>query len=235
MRALVVVPTYNERQNINEVVDRLFASTDDIDLLVVDDSSPDGTGQLVEELAREQPRIHLMTREAKSGLGTAYIAGFRWALERDYDAVVAMDADLSHDPGHVPVLLDALQDADLVIGSRYVPGGGVTNWGRTRRLLSRLGNSYARLWLRFDVHDATSGFRAYRTSVLRTMELDSFRAEGYAFQIETAWRVHLDGGRIKEVPISFVERQRGRSKLSRRIVIEALLRVPRWALKRRKS
>ena len=233
MKALVVVPTYNERQNIVEVVDRLFRSCGDCELLVVDDSSPDGTGRLVEELAHDRGGIHLMTRAEKSGLGTAYVAGFYWALERDYDAVVAMDADLSHDPARVPALLEALEDADLVIGSRYVPGGEVENWGRTRRVLSRAGNAYARLWLRFGVRDSTSGFRAYRTSVLRDMELHSFKAEGYAFQIETAWRVYLDGGRIAEVPIRFVERRYGRSKLSRRIVVEALLRVPVWALRRR--
>lgn len=233
MRALVVVPTYNERDNIVEVVDRLFRSCGDCELLVIDDSSTDGTGRLVEELAHDRAGIHLLTRSEKRGLGTAYVAGFRWALERDYDAVVAMDADLSHDPACVPSLLEALEGADLVVGSRYVPGGGVANWGRTRRSLSWAGNAYARLWLRFGVRDSTSGFRAYRTSVLRDLDLSSFRAEGYAFQIETAWRIHIDGGRIREVPITFVERRYGRSKLSRRIVLEALVRVPIWALRRR--
>jgi glycosyltransferase involved in cell wall biosynthesis len=235
MKTLVVVPTYNERANIAEVIDRLFDACADCDLLVVDDSSPDGTGTLVEELARTRPQIHLMNRMVKQGLGTAYIAGFRWGLERGYEAIVAMDADLSHDPGAVPRLLDALDNADLVIGSRYVPGGEVSNWGLVRRGLSRAGNAYARFWLRFGVHDATSGFRAYRAGGLTRMDLSSFRAEGYAFQIETAWRVHLDGGRIVEVPITFEERHEGRSKLSRRIVGEAILRVPVWALRGRRK
>ena len=232
MRALVIVPTYNESENVEVLVQRLFDACDDCDLLVVDDSSPDATGALVEGLARTRPAISLLTRPNKSGLGTAYVAGFRWAIERDYDAVVAKDADLSHDPAAGPALLEALTDADLVIGSRYIPGGGVANWGLVRRMLSRAGNAYARLWLRFGVHDSTSGFRAYRTSRLAEMDLDSFKAEGYAFQIETAWRVHLAGGRITEIPITFVEREHGRSKLSRRIVLEALLRVPVWALRR---
>jgi glycosyltransferase involved in cell wall biosynthesis len=235
VKSLVVIPTFNERDNIAEVVDRLFAACRGCDLLVVDDSSPDGTGAFVEQLARSERRISLMSRSGKSGLGTAYIAGFRWGIERGYEAIVAMDADLSHDPAAVPALLEALEvnHADLAIGSRYVPGGGVSNWGRVRRALSRAGNAYARLWLRFDVRDATSGFRAYRSSVLEGMELSSFRAEGYAFQIETAWRTHQDGGRIVEVPITFEERHGGRSKLSRRIVFEALLRVPLWAVRGR--
>lgn len=229
MKALVVVPTYNERENIREVIERLFDACPDCDLLVVDDSSPDGTESLIRELAARRPQIQVVSRSGKQGLGTAYIAGFRWGIERGYDAIVAMDADLSHDPAAVPGLLAALDDADLAIGSRYVTGGGVSNWGLLRRALSRAGNAYARLWLRFGVRDATSGFRAYRSSALSKMNLASFRAEGYAFQIETAWRVHLDGGRIVEVPINFEERHEGRSKLSRRIVVEALLRVPLWA------
>ena len=233
MKTLVVVPTFNERENIAEVVERLFAACPHCDLLVVDDSSPDGTGALVEELARERSQIHLITRAGKQGLGTAYITGFRWGIERGYEAIVAMDADLSHDPAAVPSLVTAISDAELAIGSRYIPGGGVSDWGLVRRGLSRAGNAYARMWLGFDVHDATSGFRAYRVDVLAKMNLSSFRAEGYAFQIETAWRIHLDGGRIVEVPITFAERHDGRSKLSRRIVGEALLRVPLWAVRHR--
>lgn len=235
MTTLVVVPTYNERANIQALIDRLFAACGECDLLVVDDSSPDGTAQVVRERAASDARISLLSRRAKAGLGTAYIAGFRWGLERHYDTIVAMDADLSHDPAAVPALLAAASDADLAIGSRYVAGGGVSNWGYLRRTLSRAGNAYARLWLGFGVRDSTSGFRAYRAEVLRGMDLGTFRAEGYAFQIETAWRVHLQGGRIREVPITFVERQHGRSKLSRRIVFEALLRVPIWSLRRRRA
>jgi dolichol-phosphate mannosyltransferase len=236
MRTLVIVPTYNERDNIAEVIARLFDACPDCDLLIIDDSSPDGTSEFAEEMALSFGRqIAVLTRPKKAGLGTAYIEGFRWGLAHDYDAIVAMDADLSHDPATVPALVDALGDADLAIGSRYIPGGGVSNWGLLRRLLSRAGNLYARTWLRFGVHDATSGFRAYGAGALRKMELKSFRSEGYAFQIETAWRVHQDGGRIVEVPITFVERQAGASKLSRRIVFEALLRVPVWALRARKQ
>ena len=233
-KALVIVPTYNERDSIPEVARRLFAAAGTgVDLLVVDDNSPDGTAAAVKELATEEPRIHLQERPGKLGLGTAYIAGFRWALERGYSAVVEMDADLSHDPGDVPRLLRALQDADLVIGSRYVPGGGVGNWGRLRRALSGAGNLYARAWLGYRVKDSTSGFRAYRTAVLRQAELDTVRSEGYAFQVEMTRRFHLAGARITEVPITFVERAAGRSKMSRRIVAEALVAVTRWGLQDR--
>lgn len=232
IKTLVVIPTFNERDNIREVVERLFSACPDCNLLVVDDSSPDGTAALVQELARDREGITLLSRMEKNGLGTAYVTGFRWALDRGYEAVVAMDADLSHDPATVPDLVSALEHADLAIGSRYIPGGGVANWSALRRMLSRAGNAYARLWLRFGVRDSTSGFRAYSAEALRHMDLDSFKAEGYAFQVETAWRVHLQGGRITEVPITFVERQHGRSKLSRRIVGEALLRIPIWAVRR---
>jgi dolichol-phosphate mannosyltransferase len=231
MRTLVVVPTYNERDSIEALIDRLFAACADCDLLVVDDSSPDGTAEVVRTAVGEGRPITILSRESKGGLGTAYVHGFRWALERDYEAIVAMDADLSHDPASIPALVRALDNADLTIGSRYVAGGGVSNWGFVRRALSKAGNAYARLWLRFSVRDSTSGFRAFRVETLRSLELSSIRAEGYAFQIETAWRVLLNGGRITEVPITFVERAHGRSKLSRRIVLEALVRVPVWGFR----
>ena len=229
--ALVITPTYNERESILELVNRLFdAAGERVDLLVVDDGSPDGTAELVKELQTKDDRVHLEQRPGKLGLGTAYVRGFQWAIERGYESVVEMDADLSHNPSDVPRLLDALADADLVIGSRYVPGGGVSNWGKGRRLLSSAGNVYARMWLGYKVKDSTAGFRAYRTEALATQDLDTVRSEGYGFQIEMTRRFHKDGLRIREVPITFTERALGHSKMSRRIVIEALLAVTRWGI-----
>ncbi len=228
----MIVPTYNERESIQEVARRLFAAaaTADLDLLVIDDGSPDGTASAVKQLAADEPRIHLIERAGKQGLGTAYVMGFRWALERGYDAVVEMDADLSHDPADVPRLLQRASDADLVVGSRYVPGGRVENWSRLRRALSAGGNLYARMWLGFRVHDSTSGFRAYSTRALRSLDLHTLRSEGYSFQIEMTRRIHRSGGRIVEVPITFVEREQGHSKMSRAIVIEAMVRVTQWGI-----
>jgi dolichol-phosphate mannosyltransferase len=229
-RALVVVPTYNERDSIEEVVTRLFeAAPDSVDLLVVDDASPDATADVAGKLSGDYP-IHVLERSAKLGLGTAYWEGFRWALERRYWAVVEMDADLSHDPADVPRLLAALDNADLVIGSRYVGNGGTLNWGRLRRALSLGGNLYARLWLGWPIKDATSGLRAYRASALERLNPHSGRSEGYAFQIEMARRVYRHGGRVVEVPITFTERAHGRSKMSRRIIVEALWRVSVWGV-----
>ena len=230
-KALVIVPTYNERESIQEVARRLFgAAPDSLELLVIDDGSPDGTAAVVKEMGAGDPRIHLLERSGKQGLGTAYVTGFKWALERGYDAVVEMDADLSHDPGDVPRLLQRLPESDLVVGSRYVPGGKVENWSRVRRALSAGGNLYARMWLGFRVHDSTSGFRAYTTAALRALDLESLRSEGYSFQIEMTRRVHKAGGRIVEVPITFVERVQGQSKMSRAIVVEAMLRVTQWGI-----
>lgn len=232
--ALVITPTYNERESITELVRRLFDATGDrVDLLVIDDGSPDGTAGIVKELAANDERIHLEERAGKLGLGTAYVKGFRWAIERGYSAAIEMDADLSHNPADVPRLLDALSDADLVIGSRYVPGGGVSNWGRARRLLSSAGNVYARMWLGYKVKDSTAGFRAYRTSALARQDLGSIHSEGYGFQIEMTRRFHRAGLRIREVPITFTERALGHSKMSHRIVVEALGSVTRWGLKDR--
>jgi dolichol-phosphate mannosyltransferase len=231
---LVIVPTYNERESIATVVRRLFeACPDGVELLVVDDRSPDGTADVVKDLASENDRIHLVERARKLGLGSAYIAGFRWAIDRDYRAVVEMDADLSHDPADVPRLLAGLADADLVIGSRYVPGGGVGNWGRARRILSQAGNLYARTWLGFGVKDSTSGFRAYRMAALTEQDLAGVRSEGYAFQIEMVYRLYRAGKHITEVPITFVERRAGSSKMSRRIVFEAIGRVTEWGVRAR--
>jgi dolichol-phosphate mannosyltransferase len=233
-RALVVVPTYNERDNIERLLLQLFDTIgENAGVLVVDDSSPDGTGDAVRALARRYNRLYLIERPRKLGLGSAYITGFKWAMEAGYDAVVEMDADLSHDAGIVPRLLDTLDERDLVIGSRYVAGGAIENWGPLRRVLSFAGNLYARVLLGFGVRDSTSGFRAYRSDALAQQDLDRVRSEGYAFQIEMAHRVWLDGGRIHEVPITFSERRAGKSKLSRRIILEALWRVPVWAFEHR--
>lgn len=230
-RALVIVPTYNEAGSVVEMAHRLFAAVDaSVDLLVVDDGSPDGTARVVQSLAEDNPRIHLLERPGKAGLGTAYIQGFKWGLDRGYEALVEMDADLSHDPADVPRLLEMLDDADLVIGSRYVPGGSIPSWGAFRRALSASGNIYARMWLGHKVRDSTSGFRAYRADTLRGQDLSSVRSEGYAFQIEMTRRVHKAGGRIVEIPIAFTDRTVGSSKMSRRIAIEALQRVTAWGI-----
>ena len=227
--ALVIVPTYNEVDTIPVVAAKLFAAVEpDVDLLVVDDASPDGTADAVRALAADYPKVHLLERPRPMGLGTAYIAGFRWALERDYWAVVEMDADLSHDPADVPRLLHELRDASLVVGSRYIPGGGIQNWGRVRRALSGTGNVYARVWLGFGVRDSTSGFRAYRTDHLARLKLETIRSEGYAFQIEMVRRMFYTGAEIREIPIVFADREAGKSKMSKRIVFEALGLVAVW-------
>ena len=235
-RALVIVPTYDERESIGEVARRLFeAAGDDVELLVVDDGSPDGTAAHVKHLAAGSPHaIHILERSHKQGLGTAYVAGFRWGLERGYWAMVEMDADLSHDPADVPRLLEKLRaGADLAIGSRYVAGGGTRNWGPLRRALSIAGNLYARAWLGYAVRDSTAGFRAYRSDVLEAQDLGGIRSEGYGFQIELTRRMWHAGGTIAEVPIVFTERVAGKSKMSRRIVVEALARVTRWGIEDR--
>lgn len=235
MRALVIVPTLNETDNIETLVGRLFDDTGahEVELLVVDDSSPDGTAARVKDLQEDDDRIHLIERAARMGLGSAYVAGFTWGLARAYEAMVEMDADLSHDPADVVRLLDALDGAELAIGSRYVDGGELVNWGRVRRALSAAGNIYARVWLGFGVRDATSGFRAYRSTILEPMDFATVRAEGYAFQIEMARRVHKRRGRIREIPIRFVDRTAGKSKMSRRIVLEAVALVTAWGIRDR--
>jgi dolichol-phosphate mannosyltransferase len=236
-KALVVVPTYEEADSIREVVRRLFeAAGDSVALLVVDDGSPDGTADIVDEIASSSSHeITVLRRATKSGLGSAYVEGFGWGLQRGYRALVEMDADLSHDPAVVPRLVTALDDADLAIGSRYVSGGSVENWGAFRRALSRFGNLYARTLLGYPVRDSTAGFRAYRAEWLAEQDLSTVSSHGYAFQIEMTRRMHRSGGRIVEIPITFVERVSGRSKMSRRIVIEALMEVTGWALKDRSA
>ena len=230
---VVIIPTYNERDNLELVVSRLRAAVPGADLLVVDDSSPDGTGELADRIAAEDSSVHVLHRTAKAGLGAAYIAGFRWALERDYDAMVEMDADGSHQPEQLPVLLDALDSADLVVGSRYIRGGRTENWAKSREMLSRGANTYARLMLGIGVRDATGGFRAYRATTLRKIDLDEVNSQGYCFQIDLALRAVQAGLTVTEVPITFVERTAGKSKMSKAIVREALLRVTAWGIHRR--
>jgi dolichol-phosphate mannosyltransferase len=230
VRALVVIPTYNEIDSIERVVAEVLAADQRVEVLVVDDSSPDGTGDLVAGLAQAQPRLHLLRRDAKQGLGVAYRAGFAWGIERGYDALVEMDADMSHPPGRLPALLDGLDRADLVIGSRYVPGGATVNWSPLRKLISRGGNAYVRLALGLPVHDATAGYRAYRREVLEALPVSAVASNGYCFQVELAHRTWQEGFRVLEVPITFTERASGVSKMSQRIVVEALLRVAAWAV-----
>jgi dolichol-phosphate mannosyltransferase len=232
-RTLVIIPTYNERENIELITERLFAAVPTADLLVVDDGSPDGTGKVADVIAEADPRVHVLHREAKAGLGAAYVAGFDWGLDRGYDVLVEMDADGSHAPEELPRLLTALQRADLVLGSRYVPGGQVKNWPRRRELLSRGGNVYTRLALGVQLHDATGGYRAFRREVLESIDYAAVASQGYCFQVDLAWRALRAGHRVVEVPITFAERERGESKMSGSIVREALWRVTEWGIDHR--
>jgi dolichol-phosphate mannosyltransferase len=232
-RALVVVPTYDEAATVEEVIHRVLALEEAPDILVVDDSSPDGTGRIVEVIASVDPRVRLLERPGKLGLASAYLDGFRWALARGYDLVVEMDADLSHAPEELPALLAMTPFADLVIGSRYVPGGSVTNWSRARRAVSKIGNRYARTMLKIPLTDSTSGFRVYRRALLARLVAGGLRSEGYAFQIDFAARSLYAGAVVREVPITFREREHGRSKISRRIVMEALFQVGGWGMQLR--
>jgi dolichol-phosphate mannosyltransferase len=230
----VILPTYDEAENIREVLTRLRGAAPGTDVLVVDDGSPDGTADLAEQVGAELGGITVERRAGKSGLGSAYRHGFRLGMARGYEILVEMDADLSHDPAVVPTLLAGVEDgAALVIGSRYVPGGSIPEWGLHRRLLSRWGNRYAAIVLGFGVRDATSGFRAYAADALGKIDLDRVRADGYGFQIEMAYRIHRIGGRIDETPISFTDRVRGESKMSSRIVVEALALVTLWGVRDR--
>jgi len=233
MHVLVVLPTYNESENIDHVLRRIRASLPEATVLVVDDGSPDGTADLAEILGKELGNIEVMRRAAKSGLGSAYRAGFAWGLGRGYDACIEMDADLSHEPEALPSLVAPLsQGNELVIGSRYIPGGVIPNWAWHRRLLSRGGNLYASTVLGLGVSDATAGFRAYAAPLLRRIDLDAVRAEGYGFQIEMTYAARRAGAPILEVPIRFVDRVEGESKMSTFIVVEALGLVTLWALQR---
>ncbi|EID56249.1 polyprenol monophosphomannose synthase [Saccharomonospora xinjiangensis] len=230
---LVIIPTYNERENLPPLVRRLHTVLPKVHVLVVDDGSPDGTGEVADKLAGDDDRVNVLHRIEKAGLGAAYIAGFRWALERGYATVVEMDADGSHAPEDLPRVLDALTDADLVIGSRYVPGGALVNWPPHRQLLSRVANLYSRIALGVPVADITAGFRAYRRRVLERLPLGRIASQGYCFQIDLTWRTAQEGFRILEVPITFTEREVGQSKMSGAIIGEAILKVAQWGLRRR--
>ena len=233
VRVLVVVPTYNEASNIEALLHRVHAVLPDAGILVVDDGSPDGTADLVEKAAVELGDVHVLRRSEKSGLGSAYRAGFRWGLAAGYDACVEMDADFSHDPAALPGLVAPLGDGyEVVVGSRYVPGGSIPNWSWYRHLLSWGGNRYADAVLGLGVRDSTAGFRAYAASVLRRLDLDRIRADGYGFQIEMTYRAKQAGAPITEVPISFVDRVSGESKMSSAIVVEALFLVAWWGIAR---
>jgi len=229
---IVVIPTYDEAESIRSIVGRVRDAAPDVDILIVDDASPDGTGAIADSLAEQDPRVAVLHRPAKSGLGAAYLAGFAHARAGDYQYVVEMDADGSHDPLELPAML-ALADADqadLIIGSRWVPGGAVVNWAPLRRFISRTGNRYARAALRSRIHDLTAGYRVYRLSALEGVDRDVVSSQGYCFQVELAWRLERAGGLVREHPIQFVERASGRSKMGPGIVAEALWRVTAWGV-----
>jgi dolichol-phosphate mannosyltransferase len=227
-RAVLCLPTYNERENLEALIDALGAAVDTTTdrVLVIDDGSPDGTGQIADRLAGERSWVSVLHRPAKEGIGPAYIAGFRWALAEGAELVLEMDCDFSHDPADVPRLIDAAAEADLVLGSRYAPGGGTANWGLVRRIVSRGGCLYAQVLLGLRIRDLTGGFKCFRRAALEAIDLDALSAHGYAFQIETTYRVSRAGLRVREVPITFVERRAGASKMTGSIVAEAMWKVP---------
>ncbi|MFN3820922.1 MAG: polyprenol monophosphomannose synthase [bacterium] len=230
-KILVIIPTYNERDNIEEVIRRVLAQSPHIDVLVVDDNSPDGTAEIVENMSREEPRIGLIRRRGKMGLGTAYLEGFRYGLQNGYHYLFEMDADLSHDPAEIPHFLKAIRDAHLVIGSRYLTGVNVVNWPLSRLLLSYLASVYVRLITGLPLKDATSGFKCYRREVLETINLNNITTSGYGFQVEMKWRTWMEGFKLKEIPIIFVDRTVGKSKMSRAIVREAIILVLKLGIK----
>ena len=231
MRVLTIIPTYNEIESLPKTLQRLRLAVPDSDVLIADDNSPDGTGAYADEIAAKDPQVHVLHRKGKEGLGAAYIAGFRWGLERDYDILVEMDADGSHKPEQLPLLLAAAESgADLVIGSRWVPGGSVVNWPLHRKILSRGGSTYSRLMLGIGVRDITAGYRAFRRSTLEKLDLSAVESVGYGFQVDMTFRVARLGLRIQEVPITFVEREFGASKMSGNIVFEAIANVTKWGL-----
>ncbi|GGH92242.1 polyprenol monophosphomannose synthase [Arthrobacter liuii] len=231
MRVLTIIPTYNELESLPKTLQRLRKAVPASDVLVVDDNSPDGTGQLADGFAADDSQVHVLHRQGKEGLGAAYIAGFKWGLEAGYDVLVEMDADGSHRPEQLPQLLDAVdQGADLAMGSRWVPGGSVVNWPLYRQAISRVGSTYARLMLALPIKDVTGGYRAFRRTTLEKLNLDQVDSVGYGFQVDLAWRVAKLGLRIEECPITFVERELGASKMSGNIVIEAMINVTKWGL-----
>lgn len=229
-RTLVIIPTYNEAENIKPIVSRVRAAVPEADILVADDNSPDGTGKLADELAAVDDQVHVLHRKGKEGLGAAYLAGFRWGMDHDYGVLVEMDADGSHQPEELPRLLTALKGADLVLGSRWVPGGRVVNWPKSREIISRGGSTYSRLMLGLRTRDVTGGYRAFRTETLLGIGLDEVASQGYCFQVDLARRAVEAGYHVVEVPITFVDREIGDSKMSRDILVEALWRVTAWGV-----
>ncbi len=229
-RIVVIIPTFNERESLAAIVGRVRSSVPEVEILIIDDNSPDGTGAIADELAAAEPKVQVMHRLGKEGLGAAYLAGFSWALQNSFDVVVEMDADGSHQPEQLPRLLAALRGADLVLGSRWIAGGGTENWSKGREILSRGGNFYTRTMLGVPLHDATGGYRAFRADTLRKLDLHDVASQGYCFQVDLAWRAVQRGLVVTEVPITFVERAAGTSKMSQRIVVEALWRVTVWGL-----
>ena len=225
-RALVCVPTYNEAENLPKIVPAILAQDPRLEVLVIDDGSPDGTGALADQMAKADPRIHVLHRTAKEGLGKAYLAGFRWALGQDYAFIFEMDADFSHDPKYLKDFLKSIQDADLVLGSRYKSGVNVVNWPMSRLLLSFFANKYVHWVTWMPLTDATGGFKCFRRSVLEAVDLDDVRSNGYAFQIEMSFRAYRKGFRVREIPIVFVDRIEGQSKMNKKIVREAIWMVP---------
>jgi len=231
-RILIVTPTYNEKENLEVFLQGVFAVRPDVNVLVVDDNSPDGTGVLADRLAEEDPRVQVMHRPGKLGLGSAYLDAFRWGLDQGYDVLMEMDTDLSHDPAYLPAFLEAVdQGADVVIGSRNIPGGGVEGWGPGRHFLSKGGSLYSRIILGVKVRDLTSGYKAFRREVLESIDLSEVGSEGYSFQVELTYRALRSGFRVHEVPIVFVDRRAGQSKMSRKIFVEAVMMVPRLRLR----
>ncbi|WP_026550379.1 polyprenol monophosphomannose synthase [Arthrobacter sp. Br18] len=230
MRVVTIIPTFNEIESLPLTLARLRKAVPESDVLIVDDNSPDGTGAFADSAAARDPQVFVLHRTGKAGLGAAYIAGFRWGLDRDYDVLVEMDADGSHRPEQLPALLEAVDGADLVIGSRWIPGGSVVNWPVHRKLLSRAGSTYSRLMLGLPVHDITAGFRAFRRGTLESLDLTQVASVGYGFQVDMTFRVARLGLTITEVPITFVERELGDSKMSGNIVVEAIGNVTKWGL-----
>ena len=232
-RILVIIPTYNELDALPKILARVQGSVPAAEMLIVDDNSPDGTGKVADEWASEHAEIHVMHRMGKGGLGAAYLAGFAWGLQQGFDVLVEMDADGSHQPEQLPSLLAALEYSDLVLGSRWVDGGGTENWSRNRQLLSKGGNYYTKVMLGINIEDATGGYRVFTAKALRALDLHEVASQGYCFQVDLAWRAMQRGLVVTEVPITFVEREVGNSKMSRKIVVEALWRVTMWGLDRR--
>ncbi|WP_405717929.1 polyprenol monophosphomannose synthase [Streptomyces sp. NBC_01537] len=227
---LVIIPTYNEADNIKPIVARVRSAVPDAHILVADDNSPDGTGKLADEIAIGDDTVHVLHRKGKEGLGAAYLAGFRWGIEHGYGVLVEMDADGSHQPEELPRLLTALKGADLVLGSRWIPGGRVVNWPKSREFISRGGSTYSRILLDVPIRDVTGGYRAFRKETLEGLGMDEVASAGYCFQVDLAWRAVKAGFHVVEVPITFVERERGDSKMSRNIIVEALWRVTGWGI-----